>query len=185
MYRHFPVYRIFHLRDRTTRGSNVYLVSTASSQHAPAEFNTRGELHERPITSSKLMTISESTSCGNQVDSLPIVFAQGHILIQFETRPSPPGKTENNRENRESEIRFPPYQETQTSKKGAHVGDRILSPVSKPRDARERWGYESRAEGDGVQVGDGAEKYATSYGKSPEGKAENQDENARELLDCL
>lgn len=136
MYRHFTVYRIFHLGDRATCDFNMHtLVSAASSQHAPAESDTRGELHERPITSSKPMTIPESMSRRNQVESLPIVFAQWYILIQLKTRPSPPEETENDRENREPKIRSPPYQETQTSKKSAHVRDRILSPVPKPRDA--------------------------------------------------
>lgn len=118
----------------------------------------------------------------HQVYGLPIVCAKGHILVQLKAGPCSPKETENDCEDRKSKVQPPPNQETQASKESAHVRHCVLSPVSKPRDIGGRWGYESRAEGDSVQVLNGGEEYTASNGKSPEGKTESEDYNVRQSL---
>jgi len=61
--------------------------------------------------------------------------------------------------------------------------NRVLGPISEACDIRGGWKYESRAEGDSVQVGGRGEEYAASNGESPEGEAESQDESVQQPLD--
>ena len=71
------------------------------------------------MASPEPMAVSESVHYRHQVDGLSIVCAKRYIFVQLEIGPSSPEETENDRENRKSQVQSPPNQETQASEESA------------------------------------------------------------------